>query len=71
MSLSVLGCDRPMALARCTWPSLKDTFPVRFFVYFHHPASSDLRALPCRCTWPYLRLTCLPYVISKPLSVWG
>lgn len=40
-------------------------------LFRRHPASSDLKALPCRCTWLYLRLTCLPYVISKPLSAWS
>ncbi|XP_061158233.1 uncharacterized protein LOC133169767 isoform X1 [Syngnathus typhle] len=34
----------------------------------HRGGSSDPTARPSRCTWPYLRATCLPYVISKPLS---
>ncbi|XP_019742663.1 uncharacterized protein LOC109526083 [Hippocampus comes] len=34
----------------------------------HRRGSSDPTARPSRCTWPYLHATCLPYVISKPLS---
>lgn len=43
----------------------KDTFPLLLTSSF---TSSHLTTLPCQCTWLYLRLTYLPYVISKPLS---
>lgn len=43
---------------------LKDTFPPPSLTLHQRPE----KKLPCRRTWLYLRLTCLPYVISKPLS---
>lgn len=63
-------CVLPI-LHRCTWFSFEGRFSTVAYVHFHHPASSGLKALPRRCTWLYLRLTCLPYVISKPLSAWS